>query len=404
VKCPDCEAQNLDLARFCLRCGAALRIVDPRERRGSYVIHPSESVAQLALISTLLPHSNRRAANDYRWALFVSAGAILVLTLVGVAAPAVAAASFLIPVIYLVYLHDSGLWQDRSASVVTVLYGLVGLGAVLVSVIFFHGLDALFFSLLSATSGRGGIRALPLLPLLVFGVGLPVVSEIVKQVGPILLARRPAFDDMLDGFTFGVAAGATYAGFESVVAFASLFSAERIASPEGLGAWLVVIVNLMIIKPVIYGCATGVAVAAFSGRGEGYDGFTPRYLASLLLAVGVNVAYWLGTRLFAAAPFGTALGLMWGVVVASMVLVIARATLQTALVEAALEAAATDRRSKGATIDGGFCPECESPLLADAMFCVICGSSVRATSHAGRRHVAEPAPAPPKPRKRRTTR
>jgi hypothetical protein len=403
--CPECNAQNPELARFCLRCGASLRAIDAAARRGTYAVHPSESVVQLALISTLLPHTNRRAANEYRWALFVSAAAILVLGLVGLAAPAVAAASFLIPVTYLVYLHDSGLWQDRRASVVTALYGIVGLGAVLVSVIFFLGLGESFFAVLSATADRGGLRALPLLPLVIFSVGLPAVSEVVKQIGPVLLARRPQFDDMLDGFTFGVAAGATYAGFESLIAFGAVFSAERVYSPEGLGGWLVVILNLMVIKPVIYGCATGIAAAAFSGRGEGYDGFTPSYVAHFLVAVAANVVYWLGIRLLATAPFGAALGLLWGAVVAAVLLVRARTTLQAALVESALEDAAADGRSKWATTDGGFCPECESVLLADAMFCVICGSSVRATSGTGRRHVVEAAPRPAAPpRKKRTAR
>ncbi len=42
----------------------------------------------------------------------------------------------------------------------------------------------------------------------------------------------------------------------------------------------------MVVKSLIYGTATGIAVASFSGKGEGYDGFTPTYFANFGLAVG----------------------------------------------------------------------------------------------------------------------
>src|SRR6185436_10241835 len=44
--------------------------------------------------------------------------------------------------------------------------------------------------------------------------------------------------------------------------------------------------------------------------------------------------------------------------------------LHTALLEAALEAAQAGERPADAVTDGGDCPDCEMPLLADAMFCV----------------------------------
>ena len=49
---------------------------------------------------------------------------------------------------------------------------------------------------------------------------------------------------------------------------------------------MVVVVNVMVVKSLIYGTATGIAVASFSGKGEGYDGFTPAYFANFGLAVG----------------------------------------------------------------------------------------------------------------------
>ena len=46
------------------------------------------------------------------------------------------------------------------------------------------------------------------------------------------------------------------------------------------------------------GTATGLACAEFSGLGRGYDGFTPRYVRAVVLAVVANIAYQAGVYLF----------------------------------------------------------------------------------------------------------
>ncbi len=93
----------------------------------------------------------------------------------------------------------------------------------------------------------------------------------------------------------------------------------------------------MVVKSLIYGTATGIAVAAFSGKGEGYDGFTQYYLKNFAFAAGVNVAYWLGVRLLAYVPFGQALGLIWGFVILAVLVIRIRVMMQAALLEAAIE-------------------------------------------------------------------
>jgi hypothetical protein len=56
--------------------------------------------------------------------------------------------------------------------------------------------------------------------------------------------------------------------------------------------------------------------------------------------------------------------------------------LQVALLEAAVEAAAKGDGSddKRSTFEETFCPECENMLLTNASFCIVCGTSVRASS------------------------
>jgi hypothetical protein len=193
----------------------------------------------------------------------------------------------------------------------------------------------------------------------------------------------------MDALTLGVAAGTTYAAFETVVSYAPVLASGAMQTTDGLVSWLVIVLNLMIVKSLIYGTATGIALAAFSGRGEGIDGFRPSYYAHAALAVGANILYWLGVRLLSYATFGQALALVWGVIILAFLIVKIRMMLQTALLDEAVEAAAEGRRSRWATTEGGHCPNCETELLPDSLFCIVCGMSVRATSSAGRRHVRE---------------
>lgn len=387
--CPQCGSENPDVAVYCFRCGRGLRQSDAsgQGRNNSYVVQSSEGVRQLALISTIMPQTNRQEADAFRWALLLGATLVLVFTLLGLLPAAVVAGAALVPVIYLVYIYDVNLWEDAPLAVVLGLFVTTGLLAVLVSLLFFRW--AFGDQLLSLVVNRNGLSGVSVPGLLVFAVLLPIVAEIVKNVGLVFLAAKPQFDDMIDGLTFGVAAGTAYACFETLVAFSPVFTSGQVRTTEGLAGWLVVVVNLMIVKSLVYGTATGLAGAAYSGRGEGYDGFTPHYFSVFAQAIAANVAYWLGVRVLSYLPFGEALGLLWGIGIAAFLLLRIRSSLQVALLEAAVEDAAEGRRAKGATTQSAWCPECEMQLLPDAAFCIACGESVRATSNIARHHIRD---------------
>jgi hypothetical protein len=391
VSCPTCSTENPEVALYCHRCGTSLR-GSSSTRAGSYAVQSSEGVNQFALISTILPHSNRQTADNYRWAMILSAVLIVAATALGLLPIAVAAAAFLIPIVYLVYIYDVNMWEDAPVPVVAALFVGTGVLAVLVSLFFFRWVFDEQFNTFAAGS-RIGIDGLSLPALLLFAVVLPIVAEVAKNLGGVLLAKRPQYDDMIDGLTFGIAAGTAYAAFETIVLYSSVFTSADFRTTDGLASWAVVVVNLMVVKSLIYGTATGIAVAAFSGKGEGYDGFKPSYFAAFGLAVAANVAYWLGVRLLAYVPFGQALGLVWGFVILAVLVMRIRVMMQAALLEAATEdAVRTDGgRSKRATVDESTCPECENLLLDNSNFCMVCGTSVRSTSHQARRGMSTPS-------------
>ncbi|WP_346386046.1 PrsW family glutamic-type intramembrane protease [Nocardioides sp.] len=342
---------------------------------------------QFALISTIMPATNRETADNYRWAMIVSAVLIIGATALGLLPLAVAAAAFLIPVAYLVYIYDVNLWEDAPAPVVVGLFLVTGGLSVLVSLVFYRWAFESQFLEMVGGSARGGTASLSIPALLIFAVLLPLVAEVVKNLPGIVLARMPQFDDMIDGLTFGVAAGTAYAAFETIVVFSSVFTSGDFRTEQGLSTWIVVIVNLMVVKSLIYGTATGIAVAAFSGKGEGYDGFTPYYVKNFAFAAGVNILYWLGVRLAAYLPFGQTVGLIWGFVVLGVLVIRIRVMMQAALLEAAIEDSAKAGTSKRDSFVETFCPECENMLLVGAQFCIACGTSVRSTSHQARKHM-----------------
>jgi protease prsW family protein len=384
MECSTCRSANPEAARYCFRCGTILRGEDGSKRGSAYAIQASENVTQFALISTIMPHTNRRAADSYRWALLVTGGLVLALTLTGILPGAILAAAFLVPLTYLVYLYDVNLWEDQPISVIVGLFLLTGALATLISLVFFQWVfdGQLRLLAVAGRDARGG--GYPIGALLIFSVLLPVVAEFAKNIGPLALASRPQFDDMIDGLTFGVAAGTAYAAFETVVAFAPLFTLEQIRTTDNLGTWVLIILNLMVVKSLIYGTATGIATAAYSGLGEGYDGFTPRYIASFLFAVAMNVLYWVGLRLFDLTSFGAGLGLLWGLAILAVLVIRVRLMLHTALLEAAVEDAARGAGGRREAA-GGTCSECEMPLLPASLFCIVCGTSVRASSHQSQR-------------------
>ena len=76
VPCPTCSTESPEVALYCYRCGTSLR-GSASTRAGSYAVQSSEGVNQFALISTIMPHTNRETADNYRWAMIISAALIV---------------------------------------------------------------------------------------------------------------------------------------------------------------------------------------------------------------------------------------------------------------------------------------------------------------------------------------
>lgn len=376
MDCSRCHSPVPDVAHFCHRCGLDLV---PEGQRGKrrFALQPDEPVASFALVSSIMPREAGRHPQTYRAALTITLAAALVASLFGALPIAVLIAAFAIPVVYIVYLYDVNLWEDAPVPVVGLAFALTGVLAA-----GFTWLWTQWIPIQSALRDpSGGLISSPnWVAFLIFAILVPIVGEAIRQIGPVLLVSRPAFDDLMDGVTFGIVSGLAYAAFDTIVRHWALLTGG-LAEPQP-GQWATLILLEGFVKPLIMGTATGLAVAEYSGLGKGYDGFSPRYYSGLALAVGVNILYATGVYFlgFVGNPsLAITLQLIWGIILLGLLILRLRSVLHIGLTEAALEDAATSGvHGDYAGAEMGFCAHCELPLLAGANFCSACGASTKA--------------------------
>lgn len=379
MNCATCQHAVVDAARYCARCGADVRATgDERTKRSrSYAAHPSEPLVSFDVVTSLMPLASNQAPQTYKTALALTFAVPLAAAVLGFLPFALAAAALAVPFVYVLYLYDVNEWEDQPVPVIG--------GTILLAGALAAGFTLLWRDGVIGTVGLGlrQDHGIELRSLLVVGLLVPVVGEILKQAGPIWLSMRPRFDDLLDAVTFGVTSGASFAAVETIVLnHQLLFGGQGRYDDPNVALWVSLVVTSGLVKPVVYGAATAIALAGFSGFGEGCDGFKRGWVRGTVEAIAANVALQVGIHLadVADGASGDVLAMMWGLLVAAVMIVRLRQVLHAALLEGAVEHAAHGSVPRTASRDIGFCAECELPLLHEASFCIACGASTRAAS------------------------
>ncbi|WP_203566866.1 PrsW family glutamic-type intramembrane protease [Aestuariimicrobium ganziense] len=394
MDCPRCDTALPEASHFCHACGQDQTSSDTVNRR-SYAIKPDEQVRSLRLVSTIMPKGAAERPRTYQIALAIALAATVVSALLGAVPVALMIAAFAIPIVYIVYLYDVNLWEDAPVPVT----GLAFVLTFVLTVAFTAAWVGLRGPLTSAIELGGGLSP-SLTGTLIAVLLVPIVGELIRQVGPLMLASRPEFDDLMDGLTFGIISGVAFSTADTLVKNWSLFG-EGFSDPgQGASTWVALLVLEGFIKPLVVGTATGLACAEFSGLGRGYDGFTPRYALAVVEAIGWNVLFFGGTYLlgFIGAPWvGILLSVLWGLALLAVLVIRVRGVLQTGLMEAALENAARHHTEHGVGEEAELdhCGNCEMPLLAESEFCSACGTAVRTTRGHSLHHRAGDAPLRP---------
>lgn len=382
MKCPRCEAQLPEVAHFCHRCGHDLTHPD-EARRKSFAVKPDEPVASFALVSSIMPRGVGEKPQTYRLALLIALAAALVAAIFGALPIAVLISAFAVPIVYIVYVYDVNLWEDQPVPVTVLAFLLTGgLAAVFLLVLKSLGLLAAPIPVMNFGGGVS-VGGISLGPLLIALLVIPIVGELIRQIGPVVLASRPQFDDLMDGLTFGIVAGVAYSAADTLVRHWPALTGGFIGINDP-GIWASLVFLEGFVKPLLIGTASGIACAEFSGLGRGYDGFTGRYARGLAEAIGANILYSGGIYflgLLENPMLRVMLQMIWGLLIVAVLVIRVRNVLHHGLMEGALEASAREGvgDQPGVGIDGelGFCPRCEMPLIANSSFCSACGTTVR---------------------------
>ena len=349
-------------------------------RRAHYVVRPNERVRSFSLVSSLLPLSSAEGVTAYRVALTAAVAVPVAAAALGLVPFALVAAALAVPAVFMIYLYDVNHWEDQPVPVVLASIAASGvLGAALIWLI---------ETLLLDTTDQLGFAdsGLPVRSIVVFGVVAPIVGLVVSLVGPLWLASRPRFDDMIDGLTFGVASGAAYAAGETLMMHRDIIQSGEVSRSSAV-LWMSIVANAAIVKPVVYAAAVGIAAASFSGIGPDYEGFRWRFVNGLSIAGVGMLAHGLGVAFLGEIDgvAGAALGLAWGAAVAGALIIVLRTQLHLGILEAALEAV-RGRPNRHEVRGVANCGECEMLLAPLALFCSACGASVRATSKIRQRY------------------
>src|ERR1700704_757318 len=233
MHCAVCET-DVPAGAFCGTCGAHL---SPQRgngrgllRPGAYGAAPGEHVLRLSVASSLFPHLPHRSRAPFRVAL-----AVLVLTLIAFAflrwqAPLIAVSALGLPLLFLLYLHETDIDDDLPASTLALTAALgVGLGvgwALLTGSIVADSYDV---ALSEGTSEGHTILE-----------GLIPAGSAVLMVLPAVVVRllRPASRESLDGFVIGALSAIVFVASAALTRLAPQFATGPTAQDRAVSGLL----------------------------------------------------------------------------------------------------------------------------------------------------------------------
>ena len=243
---------------------------------------PAERVAHLSIISTLFPALPHRRSGPFRVALVAGGAVVVMLAALHLFAPATAAAVFVLPVLYLLYLYEVEIYEDEPWLVVgaTMVIGAV-LGIVFTSV---TGGALAQLILTGDRDASFGLAA----------VAIPVLAQALMLGGPLLLyIIRGRFREPLDGLTFGAASALGFTLASSLTAFWPLFAGPLVAAGSPLD-WGLRLTRAGLFVSLINACTTALVTAALwlhrYDRRQAGRRWHSSILFALVVAFGVQIA------------------------------------------------------------------------------------------------------------------
>jgi RsiW-degrading membrane proteinase PrsW (M82 family) len=248
VTCPHCGSL-VPAGDFCGHCGAHL-ISDSKRRTHAYAAVPTEQVAHLSIITTLFPHLPHRRGGPFRLGLVAGGVLVLVLAAFHLFAPATAAAVFVLPVLYLIYLYEVEVYESEPWLVIGVTMVVGALLGFLMTRIVGGTVEA---KLMNQDLAGAFILGAVLTPLL---------GQALMLVGPLILyANRRQFHEPLDGLTFGAASALGFTLASALTQLWPLIAGPLVATGSTVD-WAIRLTRAGLLVMIINASTTAIVTAA----------------------------------------------------------------------------------------------------------------------------------------------
>ena len=386
MPCPVC-GKTVPRGAFCGLCGAHLF---PRPEDGpdwlrirAYGAAPGEHVLRPSVVSSLfpqLPHSSRRA---FQVGLAAVILALVVFALLRWQPPLIAISALGLPLLFLIYLHQSCVFDDLPVRtlLITAVLG-VGLGV---------GWALLTGTVVTRTYGVAPGAGMAWERLLREGLVVQLGGAVLMLV-PVVLVRmsRPAIRESLDGFVIGSLGAISFTAAATLTRLAPQLATGMVARDRPIGGLLVEAGIRGVAMPLTAAAVGGMVGAAlwFRGRPDTPQRHRWHALAAPLPGFVVLIVYaGLGLIDVAQLPQSVQLGLY--MVITVLALLALRVVLHMDLLHEKHD------RGSGAPL---LCPNCDH-VIPDMAFCPNCGVAANASSRSSRnaRRLARPVHTDTKP-------
>lgn len=375
VECPVCQV-DVPAGVYCGLCGVPLAEHKSGDgphwlRARAFSAAPGQRLLSPALTSSLFPHLPPRSRQVFLMGLGLLGAALTVATVLRMPAALIAIASLGLPLLFALYLRESGVSRDipRSTLALTVTLGIaLGVGWVLLT-------GAALARAYGVPLGAGiaGDRILR------DGIGVPVGSMLLMLV-PALVARFAwrGNRESLDGYAIGALGALTFTAAATLTRLAPQFTTGMINRVRPLDGLLVEAGIRGIAMPL-----TAAAVGGLIGTALWFTrppskvlknrGFVRGVLVLIALAV---IAVYASLGVVDVARIPQLLQLALHLTLTGMALFALRIGLHLALLHEAQDEIRADEPI--------LCLECDH-VVPDAPFCANCGAAMHASSRRSRR-------------------
>lgn len=362
-RCPHC-GNDVPEGDFCAQCGARLpggnHRFDPA-RSSAFVTHPYEPVMHLSIITTLFPHLDRQRSRQAQWLLLAGVLVVLLFGLGRFIPLAIVFAALLLPVLYLTYFVLTDIYDDAPRRV---------LGATFVTSLILGAVLSLMVARIILSQRLLGFGIRPGYVLLT-GIVVPLIAQVLMLVGPLFLyLRMPHFDEPLDGFVFGAAAGFGFATAQSVIYSWLLIVGPFHQTALSL-AGIAHLIWTVLFVPLLDAASTGlICVALWLSRDPPQVTHREELLGQWKVAIPIALLGQIVPSLGVDLVGNQTLALVWYGVATAIMLVLLRVQVHYVVLAHA--------RAHG-TVTMAICPHCQH-AVAEGAFCAHCGLALHSAT------------------------